>query len=97
MKEFSVKVSQAGGEYYGIVKVRGEKLELKGHRKIKVDGVEIEFEGEYIADIATKILPKKIKCFRCNGKGGYEQMTGFSEDDTAWDLCPECNGTGEEK
>lgn len=34
------------------------------------------------------------KCWRCDGKGGYEQWTQFSEDDTAWDLCPECNGSG---
>jgi DnaJ-class molecular chaperone len=36
----------------------------------------------------------KIKCSRCGGKGGYEQLTGFSEDDTAWDLCPDCDGSG---
>ncbi|MFP5109612.1 hypothetical protein ACSU6B_23080 [Neobacillus sp. C211] len=35
-----------------------------------------------------------MKCARCNGKGGYRQLTGFSEDDVAWDLCPECDGKG---
>jgi DnaJ-class molecular chaperone len=35
-----------------------------------------------------------MKCSRCNGKGGFKQLTGFSEDDIAWDFCPQCNGTG---
>jgi DnaJ-class molecular chaperone len=37
-----------------------------------------------------------MKCFRCDGRGGYEQLTRVNEDDTAWDICPMCNGTGKD-
>jgi DnaJ-class molecular chaperone len=88
MKKFILKVEQAGGEYHGFATITGKNLRTKGNRKVEVDGVVIGFD-ENIVSIETKLC-----CFRCGGKGGYEQLTGFSEDDTAWDLCPECNGSG---
>jgi hypothetical protein len=39
-----------------------------------------------------------MKCYRCDGKGGYEQATYYSpydEPDVSWDLCPVCDGKGE--
>jgi DnaJ-class molecular chaperone len=88
MKKFILRVEQAGGEYHGYTTITGKQLTRRGNRKVEVDGVVINFD-ENIVSIDTKLC-----CFRCNGKGGYEQLTGFSEDDTAWDLCPECNGSG---
>lgn len=37
-----------------------------------------------------------MKCYLCNGKGGYEQLDRDGTDSTSWDICPCCNGTGEE-
>ncbi|WP_306010491.1 hypothetical protein [Bacillus sp. MMSF_3328] len=37
------------------------------------------------------------KCYRCNGKGGMQQVTGYfpdGEPDVNWDVCPECDGKG---
>lgn len=39
-------------------------------------------------------LANRNKCRRCQGKGQTKQLTGFSEDDVAWDTCPSCEGTG---
>lgn len=38
-----------------------------------------------------------MKCYRCNGKGGMQQVTGRfpdGEPDVNWDVCPECDGKG---
>ena len=37
------------------------------------------------------------KCYRCNGKGGFQQVTSYfpdGEPDVNWDVCPECDGKG---
>lgn len=44
--------------------------------------------------VKREALRGKAKCPRCKGKGGFQQLTGVNEDDVAWDLCPECGGTG---
>jgi DnaJ-class molecular chaperone len=82
MKRFNITLRD------GFAKVNGNAIHLKGNRKVEVDGVTIVFDKDII-NIETMNL-----CFRCRGKGGYEQLTGFSEDDTSWDLCEECNGSG---
>ena len=40
-----------------------------------------------------------MKCTKCNGKGGFQQVISYFRDgepDVAWDLCPSCLGTGKE-
>jgi DnaJ-class molecular chaperone len=47
-------------------------------------------------DIKNKkvVDPQETKCSRCNGKGGYEQPDFGDPDNTHWDICPVCDGTG---
>jgi DnaJ-class molecular chaperone len=47
-------------------------------------------------DIKNKkvVDPQETKCGRCNGKGGYEQPDFGDPENTHWDICPVCDGTG---
>lgn len=55
MKTYTFKVEQNGGEYYGVVKIKSssDNYEIKNHRIVVLDDVEIEFD-EYIQLISIK-------------------------------------------
>ena len=51
MHDYKVTVSQAGGEYYGDIYIKGNWMEKVNVNKIIIDGIEIVFHGEYIENI----------------------------------------------
>jgi hypothetical protein len=53
MKTYVVKVEQNGGEYYGYVTIKCKSIDVIGFKKIKADGVEIEFD-EVVMNVFTK-------------------------------------------
>lgn len=51
MTKYQVTVSEAGGEYYGEVFIKCNSLDQVSSNVILVNGAEIFFQGEHIAEI----------------------------------------------
>jgi hypothetical protein len=74
-------------------------IESKGYTVVRLPLVAYGSYSEYSAgeykpsvEWDRDSLKKLPICTKCKGKGGYEQLTGVNEDDTRWEICPECDG-----
>jgi excinuclease UvrABC ATPase subunit len=75
--------------------VANETLKVHG-KVVYVDEstVAVEDRRYVVLELSPDDCRKAQRCYRCFGSGWVEVLTGFSEDDTAPDICPECNGKG---
>lgn len=109
MTEYKVTVSEAGGEYYGEVFIKCNSLDQVSSNVILVNGAEIFFQGEHIAEIMKIELPEVVdstsKSFSlgnqveiiadCPFKGLKGELTYVSEESTQVEVTINISNTDE--